>query len=64
MVNSKSTKYILVKRCMQCFEINAMERRRCTQCKYLFTEEAKPQEKQEIYKKLEELQNKKEQESG
>lgn len=57
-----ATKFILVKKCLQCSAISPMEMTRCVQCNYLFLGEATKQEEQEFNKKIAELQKKREME--
>ncbi len=64
MTNSGATKYYLMKKCLQCFAVCEFQLNRCSQCNHLFIGEATQEEKQEIYKKLEELQKKKDEEGG
>ena len=50
-----STKFILVKKCIQCSAISPMELIKCAQCNYLFVGEATKEEKEIYDKKIERL---------
>jgi hypothetical protein len=53
-----ATKYILMKKCCQCFHINDGSLRSCAQCGYLLLTEATEQEKQAANDKLEKMRAK------
>lgn len=46
------TKYILLKKCLQCMSMNPKETRICTACGHLFTEEATLDEYEQIMEKF------------
>lgn len=59
---TNGTKYIILKRCLACWQVNENHLKTCGQCNYLFTSEATEQEKQEANDKMLKLQEKVEEE--
>ena len=55
---TNSTKFYLMKKCLQCFMINEIHLSKCGQCGYLFIGEATREEKEEAYNKQIKLQEK------
>ncbi len=56
------TKYILVKKCLQCSAVSPMNFTKCSQCGYLFIGEATKEEEKEFNKRISEFQKKREME--
>ena len=55
---SNGTKYVLMRRCLQCYAICEHHNKTCSQCSHLFTREATEQEQQEANDKILKLQEK------
>ena len=60
---TNGTKYVVLKRCLQCWRINENHLKVCGLCGHLFTSEATEQEKQEANDKILNLQEKAKEES-
>ena len=52
------TEYIIVKRCLNCWHTNEVEKKRCGQCDYLLIAEASEQSKQQAIERINKLKEK------
>ena len=53
-----ASKYILLRRCLQCWQVNDIDNKHCSECGYWLYDEATPIEKEEAIKKYEKLKEK------